>query len=444
MSTVSNNKFSLGVCLRNKAFYFLDQFKRPSIRTMIIDRKAWKQHQSKELHLQQKLSEFLKKAATDTEFYKEYVNASALNLFPVINKVTLIQIATRLRSKAYPDSKVVTVHTSGSYGTPCNFYLSKNKKRRQWAEVLFYGEKSGYQVGVKHAYFRSNPPKGKLKFFIQNEYFFASKVLDDSFAENARQQLLKKKIKTIIGFPSAIAYLATYCLKNQDKSSQFAIEGVISCSENLTNQHRDLIEKVFGVSVHNRYATEELGILGYQYKKEGVFYLNTAHYIFEILHLDKDEPVKIGELGRVVVTDLYSDAMPLIRYETGDLAILEAVFTEQSSWATQLKAFSGRSVQLLLSTAGKQLYPLYFDTIMDAFPYFAQYQLIQETKTCFTIVLVPGFNFKDEQFDKKIFLIPFKNWLGQEAEIEIRFQSDIEKLSSGKRPYVINRLKSII
>lgn len=409
---------------------------------MITDREKWEQDQGKESHLKQKLSEFLTKASRDTRFYKGYRNTSSLALFPIMTKGTLVENAPSLRSKSYPDSKTVAVHTSGSYGTPCTFYLSKKKKRRQLAEVLHYGEQSGYQVGMKHAYLRSNPAKSRLKFFIQNEYFFASKILDDRFAAKAMQQLLDKKIRIIIGFPSAIAYLATYCLKQQVDTSSLSIEGVISCSENLTKQHREVIEEVFGVPVHNRYSTEELGILGYQYKKEGVFYLNTAHYIFEILHIDKDEPVRKGELGRVVVTDLHSDAMPLIRYETGDLAILEAVFEEKPTWATELKSLSGRSVQVLLSTEGKQLYPLYFDTIMDGFPYFVQYQLIQESRSCFTIVLVPNYNFTAEKFETLSFLEAFKKWLGQEAIITVCMNSDIEKLPSGKRPYVINRLQS--
>lgn len=442
MNTVNPSQLSLGAWLRNRVFFFLDQFKKPNIQSMIIDRENWEQNQHKESYLKQKLSEFLTKASGDTRFYKDYLDTSSLALFPVMTKATLVQNTAALRSNSYPDASTAAVRTSGSYGTPATFYLSKKKKRRQWAEVLYYGAQCGYQVGTAHGYFRSNPPKSRLGFFIQNEYFFASKILDERFASQAMQQLSNKKVKIIIGFPSAIAYLATYCLKHQHSSFDFSIEGVISCSENLTNRHREVIEKAFGVPVHNRYSTEELGILGYQYEKEGIFHLNTAHYIFEILQIDSDEPAAKGAVGRVVVTDLHSDAMPLIRYETGDLAILETVFDSEPTWATQLKAFSGRIVQVLQSLEGKQLYPLYFDTIMDGFPYFAQYQLIQESETCFTIVLVPNFAYAKEKFDTSSFLKAFQNWLGSEAIISLLFQSDIEKLPSGKRPYVINRLKS--
>lgn len=409
---------------------------------MITDQNNWVQVEDKELYLRKKLAELLTKASNDTLFYKDFNDKRSLVSFPIMTKATLIQNSSGLRSKSYSESKTVRVRTSGSYGMPAIFYLSERKKRRQWAEVLYYGAHCGYQVGTAHAYFRSNPPKSKLRFFIQNEYFFASKILDDCFAAKAVQQLSKKKIKIIIGFPSAIAYLATYCLQKCYNPSDFAIEGIISCSENLTNRHRAVIEKAFGVPVHNRYSTEELGVLGYQYEKEGVFHLNTAHYIFEVIQMESDTSVAIGEVGRVVVTDLYSEAMPLIRYETGDLAVLEAVFDCEPTWAKQLKAFSGRSIQLLQSVDGKQLYPLYFDTIMDAFPYFEQYQIIQESETSFTIVLVPNFAFENEKFITSSFLKPFKNWLGDEALITIRFQSDIEMLPSGKRPYVINRLKT--
>lgn len=444
MNTLDPRRLSFGAWLRNKTFFFLDQYKKPRIQRMITDQKNWAQVEDKENHLRKKLAELLTKASNDTLFYKDFCDSSALPLFPLMTKAALIQNSAALRSKSYPDARTVKVHTSGSYGMPATFYLSKGKKRRQWAEVLYYGAQCGYQVGAAHAYFRSNPPKSRLRFFIQNEYFFASKILDDRFAAQAMQQLSKRKIKVIIGFPSAIAYLATYCLQQQLNPSDFAIEGIISCSENLTNRHRAVIEKAFGVPVHNRYSTEELGILGYQYEKEGVFHLNTAHYIFEVVQMESDAPVAIGEVGRVLVTDLHSEAMPLIRYETGDLAVLAAVFDAEPTWATQLKAFSGRSVQVLQSVDGKQLYPLYFDTIMDAFPFFEQYQLIQESETCFTLVLVPNYAFEKERFVASSFLKPFKNWLGAEAIITIRFQSDIQKLPSGKRPYVINRLKATL
>ena len=40
------------------------------------------------------------------------------------------------------------------------------------------------------------------------------------------------------------------------------------------------------------------------------------NFYIEMLSLDSDEPVKPGELGRIVVTDFYNKAFPMIRYDT--------------------------------------------------------------------------------------------------------------------------------
>jgi hypothetical protein len=70
------------------------------------------------------------------------------------------------------------------------------------------------------------------------------KILNERFASQAMQQLSdKKKVKIIIDFLHNSITSATYCLKHQQQSSSdFSIEGIISCSENLTNRHREVIE----------------------------------------------------------------------------------------------------------------------------------------------------------------------------------------------------------
>ena len=72
----------------------------------------------------------------------------------------------------------------------------------------------------------------------------------------------------------------------------------------------------------SRYGTEEFGTIAVERPKDQKHVLNLSSVIVEILAIDKDVPVEPGQMGRIVVTDLFSHAMPLIRYETGDLAVL--------------------------------------------------------------------------------------------------------------------------
>lgn len=50
-------------------------------------------------------------------------------------------------------------------------------------------------------------------------------------------------------------------------------------------------------------------------------FVNTQSLRVELLAPDSSDYVKPGEIGRVVITDLYNRSMPLIRYDTGDFAV---------------------------------------------------------------------------------------------------------------------------
>ena len=68
----------------------------------------------------------------------------------------------------------------------------------------------------------------------------------------------------------------------------------------------------------------ENGILAQQKTaSENEFIINWASYHIEILNIDTNELAPNGTVGRIVVTDFFNYAMPLIRYDTGDLGVID-------------------------------------------------------------------------------------------------------------------------
>ncbi len=71
-------------------------------------------------------------------------------------------------------------------------------------------------------------------------------------------------------------------------------------------------------------STESIGpILGFgsaQTPAGGHLLLDTEEFIVELLELDRDEPVGVGELGEITITTPFAEFSPLIRYRTRDLA----------------------------------------------------------------------------------------------------------------------------
>lgn len=433
----------IGEYLRNRTFKILDSFRKEPIHEYVKELHNFKLGGYDYTIVEQKLDKFLARVQNSSPFYEHKKNEFNLNTYPVIAKKFLGNNIQQIKSNKHDNSKLIKVSTSGSYGTPFVFYLTSEKKNRRLSEVLYHGENVGYKIGVKHAFFRTVLHKSKLKLWLQNEIHIPSKVLGQDFLEQNRFLIKKKKIKMLMGFPSAIVLLAQYCIDQDDKPSDFGITGVITYAESLTKIQRNIISQAFGCTVYSRYGTEELGILGGQVDNESEFILNTYNYIIEVLKINEDVSVQPGETGRVVVTDLYSDALPLIRYETGDLAVLGEVFEENKGWAKSLTSLSGRVIQMLNATNGEKLYPLYFENVVEKIKVFAQYQLIQETATAFTLNLVPNSAFHTIGFSEAALIKEMHDWLGQDANIKLKLVNDIEMLPSGKRPSVINKLANV-
>jgi phenylacetate-coenzyme A ligase PaaK-like adenylate-forming protein len=97
---------------------------------------------------------------------------------------------------------------------------------------------------------------------------------------------------------------------------------VFSTAEVLDDDSRAIIGTAFGVAPFDVYAMTETGFMSWQCEKRASLHVNSDLVFVEILR--GDVPALPGELGRVVVTTLRARTMPLLRYDTGDLATASA------------------------------------------------------------------------------------------------------------------------
>ena len=93
-----------------------------------------------------------------------------------------------------------------------------------------------------------------------------------------------------------------------------------SAAETLTDEMRDQIERVFGRKLYNFYGSREVSNLAGECK-DGLMH-SFAFWNYQELLGEHNRPVKQGEEGKVVVTNLFNYSMPMIRYEIADMAVL--------------------------------------------------------------------------------------------------------------------------
>jgi len=89
---------------------------------------------------------------------------------------------------------------------------------------------------------------------------------------------------------------------------------VVSTAEQLTDAKRVLLESTYGAKVADFYSTPEQGLIAYSRPGSAGYRSFDDEFVIDSLHA-----VPGKGPGRLIVTDLVPGAMPLIRFDTGDV-----------------------------------------------------------------------------------------------------------------------------
>lgn len=429
---------------RKNAFWLLDSLKGSHVKNAYKQLKLVDELDSDsrtlKIHQQSQIIELLGHAISTTEFYRN-IRSTELNAFPVINKNIIRDNQEDFLSNRFSKSDLITMETSGSTGTPFTCFQDLGKKRRVNAEVIYFSEKAGYSVGNNLIFLRAitkESQKSKIRQWIQNESLVDISNLDDSRILGVLEEISK-----VSRFGSVmLAYASTYdALKDLflrhgfEMAKECKIKGIISSSEMFFDETRLAISEAFNCPCFSRYSNQENGVLGQDKEENNVFLLNEAHYFVEILKLDDDELAKEDEVGRIVITDLYNKAMPMIRYDTGDIGAVKYV-NSGKSLKKAITNFGGRKVDVVYDASGNRLSPHIITNNFWSFQEIKQYQFIQEDTRKYTIKINVDSSFSKGKELKAV----LGRLLGPEAEIEIEVVNGIPILESGKRKYIVNNM----
>ena len=424
--------------LRWMGFWMLDKMKGGKIREYYDQiRYAWKEGSSIE-ETDKRLRDLIAHAVRTTDFYKDYPEDIALKDLPVVNKDTFRQQYDRFVSSTYkdaPDNRVMC--TSGSTGTPLRMIQNRDKICHNTAGGIFLGAVAGYYIGMKEAFIRvwvNNVRKSKFQLIQENMIMMDSSRMDEKALAEMFRTIEKKKVKCLVGYSSALGELSDYIRKSGTDCSNCSVRAIIPISETMPEPVRRTLEKQFNCPVRAWYSNEENGIMGLQNEENEGYHIDTETYYYEILKMDCDEPAESGELGRIVITDLFNYAFPILRYDNGDTAV--AVRKEKNGrFKLYLSELYGRRSDLIYDCKGNAVTPYIITNNLWDIEGVKQYRFIQEDMKDYTIWL----NGDPEKMDQKEILGRIRPYLGEEARIKVEIVDEIPVLASGKRKYIENR-----
>lgn len=384
----------------------------------------------------------LLKHSIDTVKYYSSISDIKLDNFPVVNKSIIKSEEKSFLSNIYEKEKLIKVTTSGSTGTPFVTYQDIAKKRRNYADTIYFARLGGFDIGMRLIYLKiwvKVKMASKFHYKVQNIIPVDVIKFGDKQIETLIKEIENYKHKTfaVLGYVSALEQIIRYLDKSNKNFINTKFSSVITMSESLSFETKKKLESIFRCPVVSRYSNLENGIIAQQETNgKNRFLINTASYFVEVLKLDKDEPANDGESGRIVVTDLYNFAMPLIRYDTGDVGAIEKDSDDPNK--VFLSKVEGRRLDLLFDTNGQIISSYIVYKNMWQYPEIQQYQLIQTHKDKYKLVINMDTEFR---YESKL-ISEFKAYLGKDAVFVVEYVSEIPLLASGKRRKIVNLYKN--
>jgi phenylacetate-CoA ligase len=254
-----------------------------------------------------------------------------------------------------------------------------------------------------------------------------SLVLDyrSTVAEQA-QVVRRERPAYLTVYPSLLLELLRHCREHGVAFE--GLRGVRTVLEVLAPEVRQLCREVLGVGITDVYSCAEAGYLAIQCPEHGAYHLQQENALIEILD-DAGAPCAPGAVGRVVVTTLHNFAMPLLRYELGDLAEMG----EPCPCGRTLPVITrivGRARDMLTLPDGAKRYPFYGHSAMMTVRAIRQHQVVQKSLTEIEIRLVVThpLSIAEEARIREAAI----DGLGHPFEITLVYTDEIKRDASGK------------
>jgi phenylacetate-CoA ligase len=158
-------------------------------------------------------------------------------------------------------------------------------------------------------------------------------------------------------------------------------------AELLDQPSRSLINEVFAVEMADIYGTTEAYCIGWECPHHCGYHLNVDTLIIEFIRNGK--PARMGEPGRIVVTPIYLYAMPLIRYDLGDIGVPTELHCSCGRGLPLMQMIQGRADDFITLADGTLIPPVgTFANVFEKEEKILEYLVVQEGYDLISVKLV--------------------------------------------------------
>jgi phenylacetate-CoA ligase len=303
----------------------------------------------KETWIAERKWEIAKHHYENNKIYKNIIGGQFPDNWDDIPKITKSDLQGSLQdliTKPFVKKELHIGNTSGSSGHP--FYFAKDKYTHAltWAYIKRMYSSYGIKKNEIQARFYGIPlepwnyRKEVLKDLVLQRERFPVFDLSDQVLDKYLDRFKRKKFTYIYGYTNSIVIFSRYLIKNNIILKEICptLKLCIVTSEVCTKEDKLILEKAIGIKVVREYGASELCIIAFD-QPNGIWQLNTDTVFTET---EKNT-------NNLLCTSLFNKAFPMVKYEIGDIGIIE----KKQNGVSELKELEGRTNDNIILPSGK-------------------------------------------------------------------------------------------
>jgi phenylacetate-CoA ligase len=368
----------------------------------------------------------------------DFKSTADLPKLPILDKETVRSHPDLFYAGNYLREPCEIVSTSGTTGATLRIRVDAEGRRRNYA---FFGRLKCWaeiDPGARVAVFAGrtivpasvNAPPFWRYNLAAHALLFSSYHLSDTNVPAYLGRLCGWNPELIDSYPSSVSMLARHVLENGGPAPR--PKAIITSSETLLSDQREAIAAAFNTRIFDQYGAAEQACFISQCEI-GAYHVHPEFGVTEFVPDPSDHSHSVSQ---IIATGFTNWAMPLLRYQTGDVAIPAAGECACGRNFPTVEQILGRTDDLITTPDGRRVGRL--DPVFKGLETIRQAQIVQENLNRIRILIVPGNGFSNA--DRDSFCRELQKRLGPGIEYTVEQVSEIAAGPGGKFRSVISNV----
>lgn len=419
-----------------------------------LEASQWLPRAQVEAEARQRLGALLAHAHAHVPYYRRLLDDAGLSpaeaatgdgfrSLPRLSKPLIQEHFDALISEQSTPQERVLNHTGGSTGAALDFYQDQTQRDWGTANKLRCNRWAGWDFGTPTLRLWGSPQdlqsyqsaKGKLRAWVLGEATFDAFGFSEADLARLAEQMRHTRPPIVVAYASMMSHFTAY-LEEQAIDDLPAPRAIITSTDMLLPHQRTQIERVLRAPVFNRYGCREVSVVAAECEQHRL-HLNADRLLVEIVD-DAGQPTAPGEMGRVVITDLFNRAMPFIRYDIGDMAIASDEVCACGRGLPVIAELVGRYADILRTPEGRFVSASALTTQLHQVPGLRESQLVQTARDRLRVNAVRRDGYTDES--EQIFRQRLHRFFGPTMQIDFRYVEQLPRTPSGKVRFSVSQI----